>query len=197
MNMRRPQRRSRFTQSALAAGIAIPAMTVGIPMAAAQADVATPADDDMRFCTSEDFKIIENEREAAAGTTYIEFAMLRIGGEGDANAPRQEPCIMHHGLDVYWIDEFEGDRVGAWAEYDGEPGEPFVLEPEETALLTLAQPNYQNYDPDVCDPAEVAGIQVQLDLGDGGTYASTGGQDIVCANPEVAVPRFSVAESPY
>ncbi|PDP87525.1 hypothetical protein CQJ94_10715 [Glycomyces fuscus] len=174
------------------------AITALVAAASAVAVTAVPAaaQEAPRVCVSDDFKIIENDRRAAAGTAYVEFAMMRIGGEGEADAPRREPCSLYRELDVYWVDQ-QDRRVGAWAVYDGEPGEPFVLGPEETAVLTVAQPGAANYDPQVCEPTRVRGLQVGFDLGDGGVHAPTGGRDTVCANPEVGVPRYRVEPHGY
>ncbi|ASU86006.1 hypothetical protein CDO52_03300 [Nocardiopsis gilva YIM 90087] len=181
--------------------MAAPAVALGAVPAAAQSTTdAGSASDDIRWCRSDDFKIIENTRGAAAGTVYIEFAMIRIGGEGEANKPRQEPCLLDDRFGVHWIDDYQGDRVGAWAEYTEPNREPFVLEPEGVALMTLAQPSHGNYDPEVCEPSRVAGIQVYLGFHEtgGGVYAPTGGKDTVCANPDVGAPRIhSVVKSPY
>ena len=186
---------------ALAAVLAASVLTT---LATAPAAAAGPADapagasgEKPRLCVSEDFKLIENGRTAAAGTTYIEIAMDRIGGEGEANAPRREPCSLYRRLDVSWADDYEGSTVGAWAEYDGEPGEPFVIEPGGHAIMTLAQPGHGNYDPGVCEPTPVDGVRVRFDLADDGAYLPTGGGDTVCANPEVAVPRYTVEPSGF
>ncbi|RKS09145.1 uncharacterized protein DUF4232 [Nocardiopsis sp. Huas11] len=168
------------------------AAALAAPVLAAAAPAAAAADTETRQCVSGDFKIIENDRGAAAGTTYIEFAMIRIGGSGGSDDPAEEPCSLYRDLGVSWVDHYQGSTVGAFATYDGEQGEPFVVEPGGTATLTLAQPNPGNYDPEVCDPTDVAGIRVQWDMADEGAYASTGARDTMCANPDVAVPRYTV-----
>lgn len=196
MRTRTTRSRAWAVRCLLGAAVAVPALAVGAPLAAAEATGEPPAERAAtRPCVTGDFKIIENDRKAAAGTTYIEFAMIRIGGDGDA---QNEPCDLSRRVGTHWIDEYNGDRVGSWAEYgDGTDRPSFVVEPGGQAMLTVAQPNPANYDPAECDPRDVAGIQVYLEFeGDDGTYAPTGGKDVMCANEGVAVPRVSVEEWP-
>ncbi|PSK92320.1 hypothetical protein CLV63_11879 [Murinocardiopsis flavida] len=198
-----PTGRAWAARCLLGAAAAVPAIAIGAPLAAAQpaadpsASAAPPASHaEARPCVTGDFKIIENDRKAAAGTTYIEFAMIRIGGDGD---PQNEPCDLSRRVGTHWIDEYNGDRVGSWAEYgDGTDRPSFVVAPGGQALLTVAQPDPANHDPADCDPRDVAGIQVYLEFeGDGGTYAPTGGRDEMCAVEGAAVPRVTVEEWPY
>ncbi|MGW5878436.1 DUF4232 domain-containing protein [Nocardiopsis terrae] len=161
-------------------------------MIAAPAAVAVPAaaQEPMRDCVVSDFEIVENERRAAAGTAYIEFTMTRTG-EGET--PAQEPCNLYRYASLNWVDD-QGERVGAWAVREG-GGDSFTVEPERTALLTVAQPNPDNYDPQLCVPTPVAGIEVSLYIAEAPVTVPTGGHDTACANPEVAVPRYTIEPS--
>ncbi|MFD6953625.1 MULTISPECIES: DUF4232 domain-containing protein [unclassified Nocardiopsis] len=174
--------RTRARGAAVAAAVAL---ACGPMVTAAPASAA--AQESMRDCTVSDFAIVENERRAAAGTAYIEFTMTRTG-EGDT--PAQEPCNLYRHASLSWVDA-EGERVGAWAEREGGGGS-FTVDPGGTALLTVAQPNPGNYDPRVCEPAPVTGIEVSLYIAEAPVHVPTGGGDTACANPEVAVPRYTV-----
>ncbi|MFC4565122.1 hypothetical protein ACFO4E_24970 [Nocardiopsis mangrovi] len=184
-----------WRRGALALALAVPA-AVAAAAAPAQA-VPVPeggAPTATRPCLARDFKIIENSREGAAGTTHIEFALIRItGGPDDPDNPTHQPCLLKREHKVQWVNDDE-EPVGAEATFEGDPGDPFLIPVEGTARLNLAQPNAGNYDPEVCEPTDVRGIQVWF--ADGATVAPTGGQDTVCANSEVAIPRYSVAEAP-
>lgn len=175
--------RRRVLGAAVAAGAAVPLLLAVAP--SASADVGG-----VRGCESGDFKLIYEGREAAAGTDYIRFAMQRIMGDG----PGGEPCAIHAPLPVHWVaDGPDGERVGDWGRYDSEPPEPFTVEPGGRADLVVRQPNPANYPEEECDPQPVAGVRLYLRFEDDpGTYGSTGGQDVMCAEPGKAVPTAVV-----
>ncbi|WP_143832975.1 MULTISPECIES: DUF4232 domain-containing protein [Nocardiopsis] len=176
-------RRARAGGAAIAAAmIAVPAVVAAAPPAAAQGSV--------RDCAVSDFAIVESGRGAAAGTAHIEFTMTRTG-EGET--PAQESCTLYRYVGLNWVDA-GGERVGAWAEREGEGGS-FTVEPEGAVLLTVAQPNPGNYDPQVCEPTPVTGVEVSLYVAEAPVHVPTGGGDTACANPEVAVPRYRIEPS--
>ncbi|TDQ53441.1 hypothetical protein [Actinorugispora endophytica] len=195
------------TRTVLIAGSALCALVLGAPVASADATGWTdPTDEtgatgetgetgatgatgetgetygtgatDVRDCGKGDIKIIEEGRDSAAGTTAVTFSLLRIDdGAG--------PCLMPGQLDLLWVDGPEGEQVGSWAYQWEEPGESFVLEPLDTATFTLYHANPDNYDPEVCQPVNAAGIEVLLAADVEGTYQGMGTDQLVCSNPEI------------
>ncbi|GAA3760183.1 hypothetical protein [Salinactinospora qingdaonensis] len=193
-----PARLGWHVRSALGVALTVAAVATGAAPATAQPSAPSERENThLRPCRSDDFTIIEDERGAAAGTIYIEFAMIRTGGDSEAAT---QPCELSDRVDVYWTEEPGGARVGSWAEYSSDTrGRTFVVEPQGMALLTLAQPNPRNYPTRACRPVPVSGIEVFVNVGDGSgsSYAPTGGKDLMCSAQGVGVPRVSVAEWPY
>ncbi|WP_017593169.1 DUF4232 domain-containing protein [Nocardiopsis potens] len=175
--------RRRVLGAAVAAGAAVPLLLAAPPVSADGGAAG------VRGCESGDFKLIYEGREAAAGTDYIRFAMQRIMGDG----PGEEPCTVYAPLPVHWVDGPYGERVGDWGRYDSDPPEPFTVEPGGRADLVVRHPNPANYPEEECDPRPVAGVRLYLRFEDDpGVYGSTGGEDVMCAEPGKAVPTAVV-----
>ncbi|WP_053614993.1 DUF4232 domain-containing protein [Nocardiopsis sp. NRRL B-16309] len=163
------------------------AAMIAAPAVAAVPAAAATAPESMPDCTVSDFEIVETDRRAAAGTAYIEFTMAR-NGEGET--PAEEPCHLYRYANLIWVDD-QGELVGAWAEREGGSGS-YTVEPDGTVLLTVAQPNPANYDPELCEPTAVSGLAVSLYIAEEPVVVPTGGHDTACANAEVAVPRYTI-----
>ncbi|GAB2489407.1 DUF4232 domain-containing protein [Nocardiopsis aegyptia] len=163
------------------------AAMVAAPAVGAATAAPAAAQESMSDCVVTDFSIAETDRRAAAGTAYIEFTMTRTG-EGET--PAGEPCNLYRYANLIWVDD-QDEPVGAWAEREGGSGS-YTVEPDGTVLLTVAQPNPANYDPELCEPTPVSGLAVSLYIAEQTVTVPTGGHDTACANAELAVPRYSI-----
>lgn len=168
------------------------ALAASTASAAAGQQVGDTADgDNVVLCQSEDFTIYETGSGAAAGTIYVTFALDRRGVD-----THDEPCLMYDRFGVHWTEYSGGDQVGGWARYDHEIRDPWLVGPDDHAVLTLAQPNPGNYDPEECEPAVAHGVRAYLEFHDDpGVDGATDSAVSVCANPEVGTPRMVVEPS--
>ncbi|MFL1382133.1 hypothetical protein [Nocardiopsis protaetiae] len=142
---------ARITAAVGAAALAAAAALVGGAAHAGEEDQPRP-------CRSDDFQVTETDRDAA-GTLYIEFRLDRTGDGG--------PCLMSDRFGVHWTDVPAGQRVGEWARYSDEIRDPWVVPGGGYALLTLAQPNPDDFDPQDCGEVLTAtGITVYQDFHD-------------------------------
>jgi len=159
---------------AAVAGLALPALLLGAPLAAADTGGAGT----VRPCSASDFKLVENGRGAAAGTMHVDFALVRTS-DGDG------PCRVPGSVDVRWVTTLGGEQVGSWATQRDEPGEPFVVDEADVAEFTLFHANTGNYDPDECEPTKVGGIEYFVGDDTEGSYAGMGPNQYVCANTDI------------
>lgn len=168
--------------------VSLPALLLAsAPAVAGTADSGAGAMS-VRDCTAADFEVAETAREGAAGTVHIEFELVKqepLSPEDDV------ACTMYPSLaNMYWGDS-EGERVGAEAETEGQDGSVFALYPGDAAAVTVSRPNPEVYDPEECDPTEVAGAHLFLQNDEGSAYVPTDGNDRVCANPDTGASTVS------
>ncbi|MFY7068770.1 hypothetical protein ACOQFV_23180 [Nocardiopsis changdeensis] len=171
--------RARITAAAGAVALAAAAALAGGAAHAGEGE-------DPRPCRSDDFRVTEIDRGAAAGTMYVEFGLDRTGG-GD-------PCLMSDRFGVHWTDVPGGDRVGEWARYSEEIRDPWVVPGDGRALLTMAQAEPGNFDPGDCGEVLTAtGITVYQEFhGDPGVHGELSAPVRVC-ELEAGAPSMSVS----
>ncbi|MFC3520200.1 DUF4232 domain-containing protein [Streptomonospora nanhaiensis] len=174
-------------RAAALGALALPALVLGAPAAAAD-DTAGAGALSVRDCTAVDLEVAETGREAAAGTVYIEFELTKR----DPLSPwDDEACTMYPSVaDMYWGDS-EGNPIGAHAIREGQGGSVFALFPGDTATVTVARPNPDDYDPAECRPTQVDGAALFFQNDEGAEYVPTGGLDRVCANPDLGASTVS------
>ncbi|MFC4563113.1 DUF4232 domain-containing protein [Nocardiopsis mangrovi] len=152
------------------------ALAVSAPAAFAE-DGSEAGTTSVRDCVSTDF-ITEMSREGAAGNVYIEVTFEKLP---PASPYDDEACTMYGALDrMYWGDD-EGERIGGFAQQEGDADSVFSLSPGEEAVMTITRPNTENYDEWECEPTEVGSAYLQF-MNEGEPFSySTDGQDSVCA----------------
>ncbi|GAA4942554.1 hypothetical protein GCM10023224_26220 [Streptomonospora halophila] len=183
---------ARSLRTAVVAGVAVPALLAGAPLAAADTAGTAGAGDagTVPDCGFHRFKLIENGRNAAAGTMAFDFALARVSDGAGA-------CLMPGSVEVRWVDG-DGEQVGAWARQRSEPGEPFVLDEGDVAEFTMFHANTGNYVPEECEPTEAAGIEYAIGESGELSYAGLGPGLTVCADSEIQGTSLSpVTPSPY
>ncbi|WP_073380112.1 hypothetical protein [Nocardiopsis flavescens] len=142
----------------------------------------------VRDCTAVDFEVAETAREGAAGTVHIEFELVK---QPPLDPQDDVACTMYPSLaNMYWGDS-EGNPIGAEAAIEGEGGSVFALYPGDAATLTVSRPNPEVFDPEECEPTEVAGAHLFFQNDEGAEYVPTDGRDRVCANPDLGASTVS------
>ncbi|WP_233515024.1 DUF4232 domain-containing protein [Marinitenerispora sediminis] len=177
----------RAAQALAVGAVAASALAMGAPAALADStsEFGTMSVAD---CTAADLEVTEQSRQGAAGTVYVDLLIEKLPPRTPYS---DEACVMYGELaQVYWGDS-EGHRIGASAEQDSVTTGPFALFPGDQAVVTIARPNPENYDPVECQPTEVAGAHLFFLNDEGAQYVPTDGRDRVCANPELGASRVS------
>ncbi len=168
--------------------VSLPALLLAsAPAVAGTADSGAGAMS-VRDCTAADFEVAETAREGAAGTVHIEFELVKqepLSPEDDV------ACTMYPSLaNMYW-GQPDGNLIGAEAETEGQDGSVFALYPGDAAAVTVSRPNPEVYDPEECNPTEVAGAHLFLQNDEGSAYVPTDGNDRVCVNPDLGASTVS------
>ncbi|KUP98617.1 DUF4232 domain-containing protein [Thermobifida cellulosilytica] len=140
------------------------------------AQAGGPGGGDLRHCGKGDLKAVEERRVTALDVTVVEFSLLHV--------ENGQTCLMPGRVEVHWVDA-DLREVGGWAVQAEEPPEPFPLAPGQSASWTLYQADPDRFDPAVCRPADVVGIEIFLWGEPEGTYVGMGPGQRVCADPEV------------
>ncbi|MFC7328907.1 DUF4232 domain-containing protein [Marinactinospora rubrisoli] len=163
------------------------ALTMAAPAAFAD-DTSAVGTMSVADCTAADVRVVELNREGAAGNVYIDLLIVKLPPQ---NPYADEACVMYGELaQMYWGDD-QGDRIGGTAEQDGDAVTPFGLFPGDEARVTITRPNPENFNAAECEPTEVGGAYLSFVNDDETVYVPTDGRDRVCANPDLGAPRIS------
>ncbi|APC38118.1 hypothetical protein HGB46_12385 [Nocardiopsis dassonvillei] len=168
--------------------VSLPALLLASAPAVAEDADSSAGTMSVRDCTAADFEISETAREGAAGTVHVEFELVK---QEPLDPQDDVACTMYpSAANMYWGDS-EGNRIGADAQVEGQGGGVFALYPGDAATVTVSRPNPEVYDPEECSPTEVAGAHLFLQNDEGAAYVPTGGNDRVCANPDMGASTVS------
>ncbi|WP_223198682.1 DUF4232 domain-containing protein [Solihabitans fulvus] len=122
---------------------------------AASFAVGTPASAQPRaaldpICQAADLGLSFGHAEGAAGTVYRAVQFTNYG---------DNTCVLQGFPGVSYVDG-DGNQVGAAARRDGPAGSLVTLDPGATASAIVGFVQIGLFDPAVCQPTPVAGIQV-------------------------------------
>ncbi|MEV0679772.1 DUF4232 domain-containing protein [Actinosynnema sp. NPDC050436] len=101
-------------------------------------------------CASVDLDIAFGHVEGAAGTVYREVLFTNRA---------LATCVLRGFPGVSYVDS-SGNRVGAAAVREGDPGPLVTLPHGATAVSVVGSVNVDNFDPDACRKTPVWGIEV-------------------------------------